>query len=326
MSEALRLLQKLIDAADFSNSVANDRLVSSILFLGIAESFRRNYEASRTHLRALLDILGPNGVTQLHDKSMREQLLLVDLVDSSIYLEATRFINNSDPGPASVLALTEQELSSPSRSEDLGSALLAKGDPILPAGLKDLVLQILETYDVKYRLKTLLISKSRGFEITHWVTKRNRAIWKRLLDFVTLERKVQALKAALTMFILLCMTLTARVRTTKEMAVNLRALLEQITAKEWCHDEDLRLWILLMGYHCAEDQSPTLMWFAEQIRRVQGLKKKIIGTIPMPGKEEGLSEVFVRFQRRFLFHAAVQTTRTVELTDWLAWWDDLVLL
>lgn len=322
MSEALRLLQELIEAANSKTSVARDRLVSGIMFLGIAESFRRNYAAARTHLHALLELLGADGVTQLLDKSVQEQLLLVDLVDSSIYLEPCRFTSIDDPGPATVLSLTEQEINSFAESEPLGCSLLAKDGAMLPAGLKDLVMHILESYNVKTGLKASLVSQSRSFEVTHWVTKRNRAVWKRLLAFVTLERKVQALKAALIMWILLCMTLTARVRTVKEMASNLKSSMDHIPAEEWCRHEDVRLWILMMGYHCAEEESDTFIWFAEQIRRVQSLKRKAIGTMPTPN--EGLLTVLVRFQRGFLFHDPVQMPRTERLVEWMTWWDDLI--
>ena len=159
MSEALRLLQELIDAANSKSSGANDRLVSSIMFLGIAESFRRNHGAARTHLHVLLELLGADGVDKLQDKSVQEQLLLVDLVDSSIYLEPCRFTSIDDPGPAAVLSLTEQEVHDVAESEPLGSSLLAKDGFILPAGLRDLVMQILESYNVKNRLKTSLISQ-----------------------------------------------------------------------------------------------------------------------------------------------------------------------
>lgn len=324
MSEALRLLQELINAVESKNSSASDRLIHSIMFLGIAESFRRNYAAARTHLGALLGLLGSDGITQLQDRSVQEQLLLVDLVDSSIFLEPCRFNGHYDPGPATILALTERDLNNFTESEALGSTLLAKNASILPPALKGLVLQILESYYVKCRLKTSLISRSRGFEITHWVTRRNRAVWKRLLAFVTSERKIQALKAALVMWNLLCMTLTARMRTTKEMASNLKSSMDQIPANDWTGDEDVRLWVLLVGFHCAEEESETDGWFAEQIRRVQGLKRNIIGTTPAPG--ESLLEVLVNFQRRFLFHDPVQTPRTEKLVEWLNWWDDLISL
>ena len=322
MAGALHVLQTHIAGTELQSGNVTDRLVGAIMFLGVAESFRKDYRAARTHLTAISKLLGPDGISMLQDKNLQEQLLLFDLVDSSLHLEPCRFVSGDDPGPVEILALTDEELDGSNKHATLGTSLLLRDDSILPSALMDLIMQVLETYDIKRRLKTSSMSRHRAFETSHWVTKRNRATWKRLLDFPTCDKRIHTLRTALILWILQVMTVTGRVRTIKVIASRLQSSLDGMSAADWSGMEDIRLWILLMGYHCAEADSEVFGWFAEQVRIVQGLRRKVTGTIP--GLGENLFQVLAKFQCRFLYDESIQRPRTEKLAQWLDWWIDLL--
>ena len=319
--QALRLMQERINGEEILASAATERLARCIMFLSSAECYRDDYSACRTHFEAALKLVERSGgVTQVQDKSLQGHLLMIDLFLSCVELVPCLSGNDYDPGPASMLSLSDEELLLTDEPV-LGHVLMHKDETILPVSLWECVLQIIESYSVKRRLNTSTMSPQRSFETTHWVTKRNMAIRNRLLAIQTPDERVHALRTALVMWTLLAMDITGRVRAVKIMACRLKSLLERIPSCQWNDHHDVRFWILLMGYSCAEDNSTTHRWFVEEIRTRYGLRPHIIQEHWHRGD---LSQALETFQQGFLFHAPVQRSRTERLAKHLSTWDDFV--
>jgi hypothetical protein len=306
----------------YLGSDPSDQLLSCIMFLACAEGYRSNYSAAKTHLEASSKLLEPSGgVLQLQDKNLQGQLLMSDLTIACANFKPCIFGCNYDPGPASVLKLTESELCS-GKDYALGTMILAESSEILPTTLRELVLEILESYNIRCRLNTAIMTPARAFETTYWVAKRNMAIRSRLLAFTTSEQTVHALRIVLVMWTILTMTVGGGVKKTiKIMASKLLSIMEQIGPQDWIGHEDVKLWILLVAWNCAREDSETYAWFAERIRRMRGV---IRTSAAKKSHGRDLTEVLVSFQRGFLYDDSTQRARTEKLAGLLSWWEDFI--
>ena len=312
--QALHLMQERINKNTVFTKTAIERLVSCITFLGSAESYRDNYTASKTHFEAALKLLEPSGgIMRVQDRNLQGQLLMADLFLSCVNLQPCKCGFDYDPGPASVLALSEEELP-PGEDPNLGIILLGRAGKFMPSTLRDIVLQILESYSVKSRLNTQSMLADRCFETTHWVTKRNMAIRNRLLALRTFDTRVHALRAALIMWTLLSMNITGRVKTVKIMARQLKLILGDISPSEWSGVDDIRFWIMLIGFQCADEHSRIYSWFAHKLLGLYGQESRLIRAHL---GASGLLQALEIFQQGFLFHAPLQRARTLELVELL---------
>lgn len=61
-----------------------------------------------------------------------------------------------------------------------------------------------------------------------------------------------------------------RIKTVKLMAVNLKLNLQRTSCIDWQDYQDLKFWVLLVGYCCAREDSIELAWFADQIKNMYG--------------------------------------------------------
>ena len=320
MQQSLALLQERILDTIRLGSHPSDQLLSCIMFLACAEGYRSNYTAAKTHLKASSKLLEPSGgVLKLQDKNLQGQLLMSDLTIACANLQPCIFGCDYDPGPASVLKLKKTELSMDC-SHALGTSLLAKSSKILPPELRELVLEILESYNIRCRLNTAAMTPTRAFETTHWVAKRNMAIRSRLLSFIPTEQTVNALRIVLVMWTILTMTVGGGVKKTiKIMASNLLDVMERTEPIDWIGHEDVKLWILLVAWNCAREDSETYAWFAERIRRMRCVVKTFAKS-----QNHDLIEALALFQCGFLYDDLTQKGRTEKLAGLLTWWDDFI--
>jgi len=202
--------------------------------------------------------------------------------------------------------------------------------------VKMLSSQIRETYILKRCLDTILMSPERALQTTHWITKRNMAIRNRLLSgfshssttaasasvfpspYTAHERRNQLIervvRAALIMYTLLSMNITGRVKTVKVMArhlerlfapllVDTNSLAAQSSETAVASDHGLLLWIVVIGYSCAQDNSDTEQWFAQQY---QALNINV-GCAELD-QLEGM-------QSTFFYHVQIQRPRLQKLTE-----------
>ncbi|OAP59824.1 hypothetical protein AYL99_04826 [Fonsecaea erecta] len=265
MRNALQLLRSRIDTRSFQTSDQQRLLLICIMFLTSAECYRDDVSAAKTHLQAAVSILEQNGgIMSIQDENLRGQLAMADLYLACIKLKPCLFSFDYDPGPASILGLMDHELSSVP-SESVAASLLDRDTQIVPLELRVVIEQLVESYEVKSRLQTSAMSASRAMEITHWITTRNMAIRNRLLALTTADLRIHALRTAIIMWTLLAMNVTGRAKTVKIMAPMLQGILTQIPAPlGWAGHEDIRLWILIVGFSCAVEASDVAGWFAAQ--------------------------------------------------------------
>ena len=104
------------------------------------------------------------------------------------------------------------------------------------------------------------------------------------------------------------------------MALKLKDILEDTL--DCTGLEDVKCWVLLMGYFCAGEDGVIQSWFAAQIRVVRRLHGDKISISPQGASWEILVQDLIALQQRFLYHEPVQRPLTEKLTDWLTWWDE----
>ncbi|KIX93538.1 uncharacterized protein Z520_10716 [Fonsecaea multimorphosa CBS 102226] len=318
MRNALQLLRSRIDTHCLQTSEQLRQLLICIMFLTSAECYRDDVSAAQTHLRAAVGLLERNGgLVSIQDENLRGQLAMSDLYLACVELKPCLFTCDYDPGPASVLALKAHELSS-AQCETVAASLLDRGMRIVPLELRLVIEQLYESYSVKSRLQTSAMSASRAMEVTHWITTRNMAIRNRLLALTTHDPRAHALRTAIIMWTLLAMNVTGRAKTVKVMAPLLRSILMQIpTPLGWAGEEDIRAWILIVGFSCAGDGSDVAEWFAEQVSGCASSRSLNYLKDPLQCRQDAdrvLAERLETFQRRgFFFDAPVQRSRTRRL-------------
>ncbi|EXJ69150.1 uncharacterized protein A1O5_08085 [Cladophialophora psammophila CBS 110553] len=313
MRNALQLLRSRIDVTSFQTSEQLRQLLICIMFLTSAECYRDDVSAAKTHLQAAVDLLErKGGLRAIEDENLRGQLAMADLYLACVKLKPCLFECDYDPGPASVLDLKNHELSSV-RSEGTAISLLDRDTAMVPSGLRAVIEQLVQSYSVKSRLHISSMSASRAMQVTHWITTRNMAIRNRLLALTTQDARVHALRTAIIMWTLLAMNVTGRAKTVKVMAPMLKAILSQIPNCGWAGGEDIRLWILLVGFSCAAEASDVSEWYAEQCYGFANSWLRGWTDLTQDWNEGRLAERLEDFQRGFFFDAPVQRPRTQKL-------------
>lgn len=338
MSQALSLMQARINKAAAAKDTNLLYLLTSVIFLAAAEAYRDGFRASRVHLEAAMGILkyANTDVKQVADPNLQGQFFMSDLFLGCVNLEPCLFPSSDyDPGPSALLKLQPAELLPvPFELEHTAESLLSNSS--LSPEVKILSSQIRDTYILKRCLNTILMSPKRALQTTHWITKRNMAIRNRLLSVFTQSSNPVAsasilrgsnttheernqlvervVRAALIMYTLLSMNITGRVKTVKVMARHLQALfaplLADTTSSETqaskiaiADDHGLLLWIVVIGYSCAQDNSDTEQWFAQQYQALS--------------LSAGCAELdrLQSMQSTFFYHAQIQRPRLQKLID-----------
>lgn len=289
-------------------------LLQCMLFLGMYYVYGDDFEAGRVHLKASLALLeGMGGINGMRDRHLLEQILMSDLFLSCVNLEPGVCGWGYDPGPASVLGLQDSELRKACEEDEMmGSAFLAKSTDLVPQDLRELIEEIVETYQVKTRLQASALSTTRALQTGQWITRRNMAIRARLLHFETTDDRTHALRAVLIMWTLLAMNITGRLKTVKIMAAKLRGILRGLDALEWLGHEDIQLWILVIGHDCSPERSELAEWYFERIVSLEMVQSSILAS-QICG--ESLSEWLDNFQKRFLYHGLVQQPTMLRLAE-----------
>lgn len=319
MEQGLQLMRKRIEAKSVDSKALN-QIVRCIMFLGSAEAYRDNLPAARIHLLTALNLLGPDGVIKMTDKNLQGQLLMADLFQACIHMTKPHCGYEYDPGPASTLNLNDEELLSVDVGNH-GQTLLAKDTVIFPAPLPQVVGYVLESYRINCQLNVEAMTRERAFETTHWVMKRNMAVRSRILAIKTTDDRVFALRMALIMWTLLAMNITGRVKTVKMMVVRLRETLERLSSSAWETYEDVHLWILLIGYCCARDESFELAWYADQVEDVSPW----LYVFSDLSETQSVFTALESFLRGFLYHKPVQGSRIEMVANLLESSDRFVL-
>ena len=319
---ALQQLQVQITQRRRHDSAATERLLSCILHLGASAFYKGDFPTARVHLNGVLKLADLTGGICLQDQHVQGRILDLDNLLSSSELQESLVACTYDPGPASVLGLTKQEIQAVDE-DPTGLGLLSNHGNFLSEDLIILVRDIVECHRIRLRLrKSSCTSPSLVLITRHWLTMRTLAVRSRLLAYNTHNDHIAALKVALVMWTLVPTSGDIKqARIIRTLAPKLKSALTHTATSLWTGHEYVKFWCLLMGYFCAREPSEAHNWFAEQIRKTRRLIGKDIG-IP-PAEEEGTSlvEDLVSFQKRFFFHEEVLLPVTEKLAEWLLWCD-----
>jgi hypothetical protein len=309
LQHALQLLRSRINSCSFQTPDQSRRLLICIMFLISTEAYRDEVSAAKIHLQAAVMLLKQKGgLNHIEDENLRGQLAMADLYLACVKLEPCLFDCDYDPGCASTLGLDDHELDNLGYKAT-GASLLDRDIHIIPLKLRVLIGELLESYNVKTQLRTSSMSASRELQVTHWITTRNMAIRHRLLAMATNDSRVHALRVAIIMWTLLSMNVTGRTKTVKIMAPTLQLILAEIPVIGWIDTEDIYLWIILVGFACANEDSEVSAWYAEQC----WCFRSVLGPVGLIQDWDDGLEKLEYFQSSFFFDPQVQRSPTRRL-------------
>ena len=328
MSQALHLMQERINQAAEHQGTNLLYLLTSMVFLSAAEAYRDNPSASKTHLKACVSLLDYHkmGVMDVANPNLQGQLLMSDLFIGCVKLEACLFIADEyDPGSLEAVNIQPHELDPLQYELTLMATSLSQNDNI-SFEVRSLISQICETYSTKRCLNTTTMTPTRAMQTTHWITKRSMAIRNRLLsvfshsqpeaDTTSAEELLEkALRIALIQFTLLSMNITGRIKTVKIMSRHLQRVLGPLLRLSTTtnQEDELFLWLVIIGYSCAQDRTENEEWFAEKCR-------ELIDRCEAPRNPswDGEGDILARLEQiqyRYFYHEHVQRPRLRKLID-----------
>lgn len=312
IQEALRLMAVYVSTSNIHDEDQLNQFLTCILFLNSAEAFRGDMAAAQTHLYAAVRVLDPmGGLEAVENEHLNGSLAMADLFLACVKVKPCMFKCSYDPGPARMLELSDRELQTPCELSTASSLLNRPNNFILPK-LRALIEELVESHTVKNRISTSSMSAVRATQVTHWVTLRNMAIRNKLLRLRTVDAKNHVLRIAIIMWSLLTMNVTGRAKTVKLMAPRLKDSLSGSSLSDWEGDEDIRLWIVLIGLYCASEENKTLGWFRSEFEKLQGCwSRSCFANARALKTAEQLEE----FQRNFFFDVSIQRPQSYVLAQ-----------
>lgn len=309
---ALQRLSSYVAVADLQDPEQLRRCLTCIMFLSSAEAYRGELGASKMHLDAAVRLLKPiGGISALRDQPLHGQYAMADLFLACVDLRPCFFECSYDPGPASSLQLDDTEWGAPHTSTEACS-LLDRSKSFIPIEMQAIIQDLVESHTVRTRITTSTMPPSRAKQVTHWITLRNMAIRHRLLALETSDCRCHALRTAIIMWTLLTMNITGRAKTVKLMAPKLKDILSSTLETHWVGNEDIKLWIALIGLYCADDDSEASDWFRGECCK---LTPCCIPTSVANICTFDLADRLEVFQHNFFYDSETQNARTRSLAD-----------
>lgn len=330
-NQALHLMQERINQAAEHPGTNLLYLLTPMVFLSSAEAYREDTKASKTHLEACVSLLEYHnmGVMDVADPNLQGQLLMSDLFIGCVNLEACLFrADDYDPGSVEAIDLQSCELDPLPYELTLMATSLFHNSTI-SFEVRSLISQIWETYSTRRSLNIATMTSARAMQTTHWITKRSMAIRNRLLsvfsrlepeaDIVSADEWLEkALRIVLVQFTLLSMNITGRIKTVKIMSRQLQKVLEPLLPARsdiMIEEKQLLLWLVVVGYSCAQVGTENEEWFAERCRELMD----DCGTRRNPGWDGDWDDQgdilghLEQTQNRYFYHAPVQRPRLRKL-------------
>jgi len=333
MNQALHLMQERINQAAEHPGMDLLYLLTPMVFLSSAEAYRDDTGASKTHLQACVSLLEYHNMTVMDvtDPNLQGQLLMSDLFISCVNVEACLFrADDYDPGSVEAIDLQPCELD-PLPYELIMMATSLFHNFTISFEVRSLVSQIWETYSTRRSLNTTTMTSARAIQTTHWITKRSMAIRNRLLsvfsypeteaDIVSADEWLEkALRIVLVQFTLLSMNITGRIKTVKVMSRQLQRVLEPLLlagSDSMVEEKELLLWLVVVGYSCAQVGTENEDWFAGRCRGLMddcGIRRNPSWDGDWDDQDDILARL-EQIQNRYFYHAPVQKPRLRKLID-----------
>jgi hypothetical protein len=136
------------------------------------------------------------------------------------------------------------------------------------------------------------------------------ALLNQLLAFVTDDERVNAVRMAVVLWMVLWTNSILRSKAPKRIVTMLEELMANIDSSTWLPYVDIQFWILCTGYSCAEQNSNMAATFESQILNIHWSKSEFL----WPTRQRpNLGEAIEDFLCGFLYHAPVQRPNIQEL-------------
>jgi hypothetical protein len=268
MSRALTATRQKIEDHQQTTGIAaivNPRMILNSFYLGVAEWYRLELDASFIHIQAVKQMVNCLGGMKCIDGQMREAFALGDT-----YLAAERLAKpvfdpaDFDPGLDTAISTWSRRFGLAGRKKRT-ELLHGAHQQIVPQDLR----QIIEDLD-DYIAVLILSQQYSDFptETPHWIHTRDLATRNRLLALDVADVRTEALRVALIMWELTVMTVSARKRTVKLMAPKLKGILLKTKLQDWIGHEPVLCWIFSVGSMSAAAYSDTEAWFTNELVRL----------------------------------------------------------
>ena len=308
MYKALQMLQKRIDGVPHATMQSTTQLIHCIAFLACAESYEKGWSAALAHRTAIAILVRTmGGIANIDNEYTRGQVISFDVLLSCQTLQPCLLHCDYDPGAlCGNSALREWKCSVPLNEHPWGAGLLETADRNVSASLKILVRRLAEIQDVRARLKIAPAGPTTA-KARDWVCLRTAATRVSLLAFPSADPNTEALRIALIMYTLLPDHDLTRAWIVKDLARRLRQALSICSMDDWHDCNDVKLWVLLMGYFCAQYSAEEKNWFfATVLQAWSGMGESLSASSTRTTTLDKLLE----FQHRFFFHEAIQRPLT----------------
>ena len=313
---AIRLLRGRLAKTEERTKAEIERLVACIAFLLASEVYKEeeSYFTGRAHSRAIVQLLIPiGGIMKMDNAGLRHQLLMSDLFLAMITMEPCLHGCDYDPGPLrgwAKKALYKTE------GPPLGAILLRSDDEIIPPLIWRVIFNSVECYSAFTYMSKTTMTGPQYLHMSHWITNRNMSLLNQLLAFVTNDERVNAVRMAVILWMVLWTNSILRSKAPKRIVTMLQQLLANIGSSKWLPYVDIQFWILCMGYSCAEQDSNIAASFENQIRNIYRNKSEILWPSRQP---PNLSQAIEGFLCGFLYHGPIQHSKIQQLARSISW-------
>jgi len=273
MTSALATTRKRIEChqqATGNAAIINGKMIMNMFYLGAAEWYRRELDASLVHFRAVKQMVDRVGGLKSLDGQLREMIALGDSYLAAERLAAPLFdAFDFDPGKNAMIS-TWRHNHEIGDDGGLERQITALGYELTRWIHRDIVSDELQQIveDMAEFISVFVLSRQQhDFPpgTAHWIFLRNLAVRNRLLAMNDADARAYALRVALIMWELMVMTASPRKRTIKLLAPKLKGILCSISSKDWSGHESVRCWILTIGSMSAVVGSEVESWFVEEI-------------------------------------------------------------
>ena len=265
MVKSLRVLHKHLDG----DRNLNVGIIMSIFHLCCAEMYRHNLQAALIHMSTIKRLVDALGGLQSLEPHLMEIIVLGEVYLATDLLRPSMFPCVYDPGylPRSPTAPAVQGLGPVTSLTETGRKLLSYTHcdivtPRLGLIISDLIDLIWVTQDEWSK-----DSDNSDTAVLRWIFFRNQALRSRLLGLELSDKRGNALRICLLMWILMATTLCGKKRVGKNNAPALKDALADIEDSSWEGHNGLRTWILFIGATSTNDSKSDIHeWFVRELQ------------------------------------------------------------
>ena len=310
VSKAIIAVQQHI--AGVSTEAYDERLIFNMFYLGTAEFYRWNVEASLVHLKAikaLVDRMG--GLRALHS-SLVEMLAIGDGYIAAETLQKPLF----DPVDFDIIDEEVYRRLSMMKIEalldgtsDIAVGLLSRDvGELVPPSLSCLVVDMAVCLSVLRDHTDGTPEEDDLTEALHWLHVRNLAIRHRLLLFDTSDARIHALRTALLMWNLVVFTKSGKQRSAGVMAKKLKEQLVSMDEDAWPEYQQILAWVLVVGGTSSKRGEDVRAWFVDRLASMSLMFER-------RGDLDRTTAVMLELSEKFLHYHTIQATMLSRLAE-----------